>query len=413
MGRAGVCGENAPHTASPAATEDDRSGTGSAGPLPTADPEGRPTMIPPAHDAAPPNGERPRVAVYGAGSIGCHLGGHLAATADVTLIGRADAMAAVAERGVTLTGGGRPARRTGPGSPRTAAGPEAVAGAGYVLVTVKSADTAAAARAMAPHLDPGAVVVSFQNGLRNPAVLAHALYGHTVLAGMVPYNVLRDGPGTFHQGSGGSLMLDDHPRAAPLVTALRAAGLPVQPRTDMHAVQHAKLLMNLNNAVNALSGLPLREQLGSRAYRLVLAACQSEALAAYAAAGVRPARLTAVPAAWTPALLRMPDAVFRRVAGPALRVDGRARSSTWEDLRRGRPTEIDDLQGAVVSLAARHALPAPANSRLVTLIRLAEAAGPDRARTWSGPDLLAEIAGPRRRPRRSGPPPVPADDPER
>ncbi|MDI5969233.1 2-dehydropantoate 2-reductase [Streptomyces sp. SL13] len=353
-------------------------------------------MTPPEHRTEPHPRTRPRVVVYGAGSIGCHLGGSLAATADVTLVGREDAMRVIDTEGVTLTGGGRPARHTPAGALRTATGPEAVAGADYVLVTVKSADTAGVARRMAAHLDPGTVVVSFQNGLRNAAVLTTALGGHAVLAGMVPYNVLRDGPGAFHQGSGGALMLDDRPQAADLVTALRAGGLPVQPRTDMREVQHAKLLMNLNNAINALSGLPLRDQLGERSYRACLALCQGEALAAFRAAGVRPARLGTIPAAWTPAVLRLPDALFRRLAGASLRIDAQARSSTWEDLRRGRPTEIDDLQGAVVALAARHGLPAPANSRLITLIRLMEAAGPEQARSWRGPDLLAEIAAPRR-----------------
>ncbi len=350
-------------------------------------------MTPPEQSAAH---RRPRVAVYGAGSIGCHLGGALAPFADVTLIGRPAAMDTLRSTGLTLTGGGRPARRVAPGGLRVATGPAGVAEAAYVLVTVKSADTVAAAREMGPHLAPGAVLASFQNGLRNPALLAASLAGHTVLTGMVPYNVVRTGPGAFHQGSAGALMVEDRPEAAALAALLGRAGLPVRVRADMREVQHAKLLMNLNNAVNALSGLPLREQLGQRAYRGCLALCQSEALAAFRAAGIRPARLGPVPPSLTPGVLRLPDAIFRRLAGASLRIDAHARSSTWEDLRRGRPTEIDSLQGEVVALAARHGVPAPANSRLITLIRLMEAAGPDRARTWGGPDLLAELTAPRR-----------------
>ncbi len=351
-------------------------------------------MTSPEHRTA--RRSRPRIAVFGAGSIGCHLGGSLARVADVTLIGRPAAMETLRGAGLTLTGGGRPAQRVEPGELRLATTPEAVAGADFVLVTVKSAGTAAAAREMAAHLDPDAVVVSFQNGLRNPAVIATNLVRHTVLTGMVPYNVVGTGPGEFHQGTGGALMVDDSERAAPLVAALSAAGLSIRPRGDMREVQHGKLLMNLNNAVNALSGLPLREELGRRAYRACLALCQAEALAAFAAAGVRPARLGPLPPAMTPYVLRLPDALFRRLAAATLRIDEHARSSTWEDLQRGRPTEIDSLQGEVVALAARHGLPAPANSRLVTLIRLMEAAGPGQARTWSGPDLLAELCAPRR-----------------
>ncbi|MFC1417629.1 2-dehydropantoate 2-reductase [Streptacidiphilus cavernicola] len=337
---------------------------------------------------------RPRIAILGAGSIGCHLGGHLAAHAEVTLIGRRTVLDTLAD-GLTLTAAGRPPRHVPRADLTIATGPDAVAGADLVLVTVKSSGTAAAALELAEHLDPGTVVVSFQNGLHNPGVLREALPDHTVLAGMVPYNVLQTRPGTFHQGSAGALMVDDLPQAAPLLDALTRAGLPVQARRDMREVQYAKLLMNLNNAVNALSGLPLRDQLGQRDYRRCLALCQDEALAAYRAEGVRPARLGPLPAAATPTLLRLPDPLFHRLAAASLRIDAQARSSMWEDLERGRPTEIDALQGEVVALAARHHLPAPANARLITLIRTAETADrtptPAPARTWTGPALLAEL----------------------
>ncbi|MEK8173180.1 ketopantoate reductase C-terminal domain-containing protein [Streptomyces sp. M19] len=58
-------------------------------------------------------------------------------------------------------------------------------------------------------------------------------------------------------------------------------------------------------------------------------------------------------------VLRLPDALFRRVAASTLRIDAQARSSTWEDLQRGRPTEIDTLQGEIVAMARRHGLAAP------------------------------------------------------
>ncbi|WP_236242509.1 2-dehydropantoate 2-reductase [Streptomyces sp. CC228A] len=341
-----------------------------------------------------------KVTVFGAGSVGCHLGGALAASprADcaVTLVGRAPAMADVRERGLRLSGGGRPDAHVPPRLLRTATEASAVAGSDVVLVTVKARDTRAAAEACAPHLGPHTAVVSFQNGLRGPEALREALpAGTPVVAGMVPYNVLRTGPAAFHQGTAGALMVDEVPAARPLVAALREAGLPVEPRADMRAVRYAKLLMNLNNAVNALSGLPLREQLGTRAYRRCLALCQAEALAAYRAEGVAPARLGPVPAAVTPLLLRLPDGLFRRAAAASLRVDAQARSSMWEDLERGRPTEVDALQGEVVALAARHGLAAPVNARLVELVREAEAAGPGGARRWSGPELYAALTAAR------------------
>jgi 2-dehydropantoate 2-reductase len=334
---------------------------------------------------------KPRFAVLGAGTIGCHLGGHLAAAGyDVTLIGRPAAMDVLRERGLTLSTSVRPPVQLAPEQLTLATGPEAAAGADYVLVTVKTAGTGAAAKDLAAHLTPGAVVVSFQNGLHNPATLRAALPGHTVLAGMVPYNVVRSEPGTVHQGMPGRLMTEPDDT---LVGAFREAHLAIEARTDMPEVQHAKLLMNLNNAVNALSGLPLRDQLGERAYRRCLALCQREALAAYRAAGVAPARLGPTAPAVTPYVLALPDGLFRRLAGAALRIDAHARSSMWEDLQRGRSTEIDSLQGEIVALATAHGREAPANARLADLVREAETT----PRTWSGPELHAELRAARRK----------------
>lgn len=348
-------------------------------------------MTPTPEVSGRPAPGRLRIAVLGAGSIGCHLGGLLAGVADVTLIGRPAAMDALREHGLTLSGGGRPTVRVPAGRLRLATSPDAAEGADVVLVTVKSAATTEAAAGLAGRLGPRTVVVSFQNGLHNPALIRAAAGDRPVVAGMVPYNVLQTGPGVFHQGSGGDLMTDDQPAGAPFAAAVRAAGLTLRQRPDMREVQHGKLLMNLNNAVNALSGLPLREQLGRHAYRRCLALCQREALAAMRAEGVHPARLGALPTALMPRLLALPDPVFRRLAAATLRVDAQARSSTWEDLQRGRRTEVDSLQGEIVAMAARHGLAAPANARLVELVRSAEGAGPGRLPAWDGPALLAEL----------------------
>jgi 2-dehydropantoate 2-reductase len=332
----------------------------------------------------------PRIAVFGAGSIGCHVGGLLAETAEVTLIGRPEAMAAIEREGLTLSGTGQAPRVTHRTALATSA--RAAAGADYVLVTVKSTDTVTAARELAPHLAPDTVVVSLQNGLHNAELLQAELPGQPVLAGMVPYNVVRTGTAAFHQGSGGQILVADSPQAAGLLTAARSAGLRLATHANLPGVQAAKLLMNLNNAINALSGLPLREQLGQRPYRVCLARCQREALAAFRAAGITPARLGQVPPSRMPLLLSLPDPLFRRLAKATLGIDAKARSSMWEDLQRGRPTEVDTLQGEVVALAEQHGLHAPACARLAALVHAAEQEAPGGARTWSGPDLLAELS---------------------
>ncbi|MFD7154332.1 2-dehydropantoate 2-reductase [Kribbella sp. NPDC059898] len=325
------------------------------------------------------------IAVYGAGGIGCYVGGRLAATGSpVTFVGRARVAAEVAAHGLRLTDYLGADLRV----PEVAfaTSPSGAAGAELVLVTVKSAATAQAADELAGVLSPGAVVVSFQNGVRNAEVLRSRLPGR-VVAGMVPFNVLNRGGGVFHQGTEGKLDVQRDAALAPYAEAFERAGLPVTQHDDILPVQWSKLLLNLNNPINALSNLPLRDELSQRAYRRCLAAAQAEALGLLAAAGIRPAQLLAVPMERFPAVLRLPDFLFRRVAGKVLAVDPLARTSMWEDLEAGRPTEVDYLNGEVVRLASSLGRTAPLNAKLVELIRAAES---DR-RSWSGPELLREL----------------------
>lgn len=326
-----------------------------------------------------------RIAVFGAGSIGCYVGGRLAAAgAEVVLIGRARMREALA--GGLVLSDYRGARVETP-APPFAEGPDGAAGAGLVLVTVKSQASAATAEALRPHLAPGARVVSLQNGVANAEVLARGL-GHAVLAGMVGFNVAELAPGHFHQGSQGDLHVARDPGLPHDLFA--RAGLPLRQHADMAPVLWAKLQMNLNNAINALSGLPLRDELADRDYRRCLALAHAELVGLCAAAGQPLARLTPLPAALLPAVLRLPDALFRLVAGNMLKIDPLARSSMADDLALGRPPELEAINGEVARLAARLGRAAPVNARLMALVEEGAASG----RRWSGAALLAALTAP-------------------
>ncbi|HEX8883545.1 MAG TPA: 2-dehydropantoate 2-reductase [Noviherbaspirillum sp.] len=329
------------------------------------------------------------IAIFGAGSIGAFIGGALiAGGADVVLIGRARVAERIARHGLAISDmDGRrfelPAERV-----RYSEDPAALAGAGLTLVTVKSADTAAAAQALATHAAAGAVVVSLQNGIGNADVLRRALPGRQVLAGMVPFNVVQTGDGRFHRGTEGSLMVEASPALTPWLPDFEAAGLPLLQQADFSSVQWGKLLLNLNNAINALSGLPLKAQLSQRDYRRCLALLMDEALAALRAAGIEPAQVAKVAPARLPRLLRLPDWLYKRLASASLRIDPEARSSMWEDLQAGRRTEVDYLNGAVVNLAQSVGLDAVANQRITELVHAAERG--ERA-AMTGADLLAAL----------------------
>ena len=156
----------------------------------------------------------------------------------------------------------------------------------------------------------------------------------------------------------------------------------------MKAVAWGKLLINLNNAVNALSGRTLLEQLKERDYRRVVAASQIEALELLEAAGIAPAKIGPVPPRLLPHAIAAPDLIFNNLFLRTQKIDAKARSSMYDDLAAGRPTEIDYLNGEVVKLAKSLGREAPVNSAIVELIKIAEH-GVEHL--WSPADLRAHV----------------------
>jgi 2-dehydropantoate 2-reductase len=311
------------------------------------------------------------VAVMGAGSVGCFVGGRLqAAGASVHFVGRPRVLQALKAEGLNLSDcDGAP---VGIPPHRLHLHEEPPADAALVLLCVKSGATAEAAAQLAARVRPGTPVLSLQNGLSNAQVGAAAAPGLVWIPGMVPFNIAEIGPGRFHRGTTGRLAAQDHPALRPWLPLFAAAGLPLRLHADLAPVQWGKLLLNLNNPINALSGMPLRAQLLDRDYRIVLAALQDEALGVMGSAGIRPARLTPLPPWLLVQVLRLPTWLFRIVAARMLKIDGKARSSMADDLALGRPTEVDALCGAVVRLARELKVKAPLNARMLLIMNAAK-----------------------------------------
>jgi 2-dehydropantoate 2-reductase len=314
--------------------------------------------------------DRP-IVVAGAGSIGCFVGGMLAAAGRrVALLARPRLIQEIERNGLRLSSFEGFERQLRSSELLLSEDPSLLRDAGAVLVTVKSAEMA---EVVAEHAPVDAVIVGLQNGVGNLAVLRQRLPGRLVLAAMVPFNVIARGPGQFHRATSGDIAIeqDDAGTAA----QLSVPGLRMRATADIAGVQWGKLLVNLNNALNALADLPLRRQLAQRSWRMLFAEQMTEGLAAIGAEGIKPVSSTPVPASWTPYMLRLPDALFGMLLAGVMKIDPEARSSMWEDLQRGRLTEIDYLQGVITEIADRHGLKVPLSRRIVALVKSAEAAG--------------------------------------
>ena len=307
-----------------------------------------------------------------AGAIGCYVGARLAAAGQqVSLVGRPGVLGEVALHGLTVSDMDGFVARVPADRLRFAVSVSDVdrSGAPVILLCVKGGATAQAAAEIGAAFAAGTTVISLQNGVDNVQRIRLAAPHLEVVAGMVPYNVVLSSPAKVHRATAGHLQIGPSAVSSEVAACCEAAGLPVVVVPDMLAVQWGKLLLNLNNPVNALSDLPLREELMDRNYRVVLAALQTEALRAMDAAGIVPAKVASAPPRLLPKILRLPNGLFKLVAARMLRIDPSARSSMWDDLQKGRTTEINDLCGAVVRLAQQHGTTAPVNAKLLEMVQ--------------------------------------------
>ena len=330
-----------------------------------------------------------RIAVLGAGSVGCFIGGAWAAAGlPVSFIGRPRIAHDLHEHGLTLSDyAGWQARV--PVADYSCV-PAPLADAEIIALCVKSGATAEAAREIAEHGRDGAMVISFQNGISNIDVLERELGGRfRIVRGMVPYNVAYLGEGRFHKGVAGSLYAEDRPETRELAQRIGGGPAALKLSENMLGVAWGKLLINLNNAVNALSGGTLIEELEQRDYRRVVAASQREGLCLLKRAGIKPMKVGAVGPRLVPTVIASPDWLFRNVFLKGWKIDAKARSSMADDLAAGRKTEVDYINGELVALADRLGVDAPVNRKIVELIRRAEG-GEER---WEPAALRREVLG--------------------
>jgi len=312
------------------------------------------------------------VLVFGAGAIGLYVGGCLALAGQrVHFVARSGVAALLQAEGLHVAGLDQLSRHL-PSHQLSVSSLIAQAPAARLfLLAGKETATTLAAAEMQAACAPAPPRLSLQNGVDNIDRIRRAAPSLDAIAGMVPFNVVQAAANEVRQTTSGRLAAARCATSEAWQPAFAAAGLPLDLHADMLPVQWGKLLLNLNNPLNALAGIPLLEELQDRAWRRILAGLQDEALAALDAADIRPARVTPLPSRWLPTLLRLPTPLFGLLARRMLTIDPSARSSMYEDRLRGRKTEVDDLCGAVVRLAAAHGRSAPRNRALAALVESA------------------------------------------
>jgi len=295
-----------------------------------------------------------QVAVMGAGAVGCFYGGMLARAGHrVTLIGRPAHVQAVQAHGLRLQT--LNFDETVPLAASTEA--SAVAGADVVLFAVKSPDTEHAGQQMRAHLKPGALVLCLQNGVDNAERLRAVLPGVAVAAAVVYVATEMAGPGHLRHHGRGELVIEPSQRSAELAQALAAASVPTEVSDNVRGALWAKLILNCAyNALSAVGRIAYGELVQRPGVLAVMRDVVAECSAVAAADGVT--------------LPGDVDAAVRRIAETM----PSQLSSTAQDLMRGKPSEIDHLNGYVVQRGAALGVPTPANQVLWAVTKLVEQA---------------------------------------
>ncbi|ALM86306.1 ketopantoate reductase family protein [Bordetella sp. N] len=290
-----------------------------------------------------------KTAVMGAGAVGCYYGGMLARAGHaVTLIGRASHVDAMRQDGLYLEA------QTFQEHISVDATTEAdgASGAELVLFCVKSADTESAGRALLPHLAPGAVVLSLQNGVDNAERL-RAVLPQTVVPAVVYVATEMAGPGHVKHHGRGELVIGETPASAGIATVLEAAKVPTRVSDNVMGALWAKLLVNCAyNAMSAISRLPYGELVRGVGVLDSMRAVMEECLAVARADGIT-----------------VPGDSWVAIEQIAKSMPGQF-SSTAQDLMRGKPTEIDYLNGYVARRGEAHGIATPVNRVLHTLVKL-------------------------------------------
>jgi 2-dehydropantoate 2-reductase len=336
-------------------------------------------------------GAGPRIAVLGAGSVGCFIGGAWAAAGfSVSLIGRPRIATDIRDHGLTLSDFSGWTTHIAAANVDYACVPDGLRDAEIIALCVKSGATEEAAREIREYGRDGALVISFQNGVSNVDVLGQELGGRFAVArGMVPFNVAYLGDGRFHKGVAGDLFVEDTPETRAMAERIGGGPAALRLSGDMLGIAWGKLLINLNNAISALSDRTLIEELRQRDYRRVFAASMREGLRLLDRAKIKPAKVGPVPPRMLPLIIGAPDWLFNSLFLKAWKIDAKARSSMADDLAHGRKTEVDYLNGELVRLAERLGIDAPVNRAIVELVRQAEGG----AQAWAPAALRRAVLG--------------------
>jgi 2-dehydropantoate 2-reductase len=241
-----------------------------------------------------------------------------------------------------------------------------------IFICVKSQDTEELSKSISKYLKKSSVIVSLQNGVKNKQIISE-ITNHQCIAGIVLFNSIYLKAGSVNLTYNGGIVLEKLGESTEKISSfLTNAGFKVTLVDNILGYQYSKLIVNLQIAVTALTGQTIKESITNKYSREILVKTMNEGIEIVNKSGIKLERLPDIDPIKIVKRMQNLNKFLLALGSRFMGIKQEARNSMWQSLRRGRPTEIDYINGEIVSLAKKNNLTAPINSRLVELIKEAE-----------------------------------------
>ena len=311
-----------------------------------------------------------KYAVIGLGAIGSIIGGLLAKSGEkIILIGKKNQVEEIRKKGIKINGINNSISID---NVTVSTDLSLISNSDIIIICVKSQDTQNLAEELKKFIKKSTLIISLQNGIRNSKILKQ-ITGNAVLSGIILFNALYIKPGEVTLTLKGGLILETNSlyniQVENLIKILNKFKIESILETDIEGFLWSKLVVNLQNAVTALTGQTIKESIVNKDSRAIIIASMKEGLDILKKLKIPYKTLPDIDPKITIRRLTILNSVLLKFGSRILKLDETARSSMWQSIYRKRPTEIGYINGEIVDLAKKNDLKAPINTKLVELVK--------------------------------------------
>jgi len=313
-----------------------------------------------------------KYAVIGLGAVGSIVGTILKKSGkDVVLIGKPNQIDIINKNGIKINGLNG---STYIENPDASSDFSSLKDVDFIIICVKSYDTKNLADQIKYHLKKSALILSLQNGIKNSSII-NTITGNKTISGIVLFNALYLNPGEITLTIKGGLLIENEKNyndaIQDLINSFNSNGLNSISEENIEGYKWSKLIVNLQNAVTTLTDQTIKESIIDSDSRSILIATMKEGMNILEKLGIELKSLPDMDPKKIISRLNFYNTFILRIGSRLLRLKN-ARTSMWQSISRGKPTEIDFINGEIVNLAKKNNIRSPINEKLVELIKEAE-----------------------------------------